>query len=197
MKLSLADKLRCSRVKRWHLLDADQNLAEHQFNVAHIAISVVNLAAKFGCEISNIHTTQKNVAFLALHHDVPESLMGDLPTHIKKINNVRNITNEIESNFDPYVGDMPDYSEFEKWAVKVADFVDAYTYAQKRVKGSRYATNAATDIFVAAEKHISKLLGEPLAKPFLLTILAMASGENEHSILEGIITSNQKGITDG
>lgn len=197
MKLSLADKLRCSRVKRWHLLDADQNLAEHQFNVAHIAISVVNLITKFGCEVGNAQTVQKDVAFLALHHDISESLMGDLPTHIKKVDNVRNIVNEIESNFDPYVDDAPNYSELEKWAVKVADFVDAYMYAQKRIEGSRYATNAATDIFVAAEKHISKLLGEPLAKPFLLTILAMASGENEHSILEGIVTSNQKGIING
>lgn len=197
MKLSLADKLRCSRVKRWHLLDAGQNLAEHQFNVAHIAISVVNLAIKFRCEAGNVQTAQKNVAFLALHHDISESLMGDLPTHIKKVDNVRNIINEIESNFDPYADDAPDYSEFEKWAVKVADFVDAYIYAQNRVEGSRYATNAARDIFVAAEKHISRLLDESLAKPFLLTILAMANGENEHSILEGIITSDQKGITDG
>ena len=197
MKLSLADKLRCSRVKRWHLLDADQNLAEHQFNVAHIAISVVNLTTKFGHKVVDVHEIQKNVAFLALHHDISESLMGDLPTHIKKVDNVRNIVDEIESNFDPYVGDVPDYSEFEKWIVKVADFVDAYIYAQNRVEGSRYATNAATDIFTAAEKHISKLFDESLARSFLLTILAMASGNNEHSILEGIVTTDQKGIIDG
>lgn len=196
MKLNLADKLRCSRVKRWHLLDAEQNLAEHQFNVAHIAIAVVELATNFGYKLNNILETQKNVAYLALHHDVSESLMGDLPTHVKRIDGIKDEIKKIENNFDPYVGIAPEYTDFEKWVVKIADFVDAYIYAQSKTIGSRYATNALDDIFFAAKEYAQKVFDEDYATQFLLSILNMTNGKNEHSILEGAVNLTGS-MTDG
>lgn len=111
LDLTIQDKLRASSVKRWHIVatSKQQTLAEHSFNVAVIAMAIVEAR---GGE----HRIRTNYKILkeALEHDLDEVVMGDIPTPAK---------------------DQPYYPWGDpvcpKQIVKMADVIDAYTFIQK------------------------------------------------------------------
>jgi hypothetical protein len=134
-KLQLNDLMRSQYVKRWHIVNTakSQSLAEHQFNVAMIAATI---ATKLKANNSFI----KNVTILALMHDAPEIVMGDIPTPAKRRGSKEGVF-EFKLPFDIHVGD----SESARKIVKAADFLDAIHFVVENGVG-RHAQLALDDI---------------------------------------------------
>lgn len=82
--------IRAQYVRRWHLvpMSMSQSVAEHQYNVAML---LVMMPAKDGIDVNAA------VAW-AMVHDLPETVTGDVPTHIKKMSpTIKVELEEIES----------------------------------------------------------------------------------------------------
>lgn len=189
MKLNLADKLRCNNVKRWHLNGAGQNIAEHQFNVAHISIYVLHEIDRLNNHEHDIQEEMR-VVYLALHHDIKEVIMGDIPTHLKGIGNVKEMVDAIESCIDPYVSDNINlkFNNKEKAVVKIADMIDALVYCSRYAEKGRYNDKAIEDIENGIFNYVmtSGVIPENSVYEFMEYILNSIDVKNEHSILEGI-----------
>ena len=114
-----------------------ENISEHSLEVAFIAHLLAVLRNKrFGGNVN-----PERVALLAMYHDTPEIITGDLPTPIKYYNkNIKSAYSEIENNASrqllSYLPDdiKEDYeplfykheSESEHWElVKAADKISA------------------------------------------------------------------------
>ncbi len=72
---------RMKYINRWALMRNTQseNLAEHSNDVAVIAHAIAVIKnLRFGGELN-----AERVAFLALYHDMPEIMTGDMPTPVK------------------------------------------------------------------------------------------------------------------
>lgn len=82
--------IRAQYVRRWHLvpMSMPQSVAEHQYNVAMLLMS---LPAQEGIDVPAA------VAW-AMVHDLPETVTGDVPTHIKTLSpTIKTELEEIES----------------------------------------------------------------------------------------------------
>ena len=104
--LTIQDRLRASSVKRWHIVSTRkrQSLAEHSFNVAHIAMAILD-------ELSSLVHWGGPVCVIAMNHDIDEVLTGDMPTPAK---------NKAGYRFDVALSPAV--------IVKMADIIDAYTF---------------------------------------------------------------------
>lgn len=84
-ELTLNQFLRCAHVKRWHIVRVarDQNLAEHQWCVAIIAMHMMKwIAADADSEpwAEDVQELWRIVMHWSLFHDTPEVITGDMPT---------------------------------------------------------------------------------------------------------------------
>ncbi len=130
---------RMKYINRWSLMrnTVTENISEHSLEVAFIAHLLAVLRNKrFGGNVN-----PERVALLAMYHDTPEIITGDLPTPIKYYNkNIKSAYSEIENNASrqllSYLPDdiKEDYeplfykheSESEHWElVKAADKISA------------------------------------------------------------------------
>lgn len=77
--MKLNERLRAAGVSRWHIVETtrQQNLAEHQYNVALIA-------RRLGALMGLTHEEQKELMVEALTHDEHEIFDGDVPSSTKK-----------------------------------------------------------------------------------------------------------------
>ena len=130
---------RMKYIYRWSLMrnTVTENISEHSLEVAFIAHLLAILRNKrFGGNVN-----PERVALLAMYHDTPEIITGDLPTPIKYYSkNIKSAYSEIENNASrqllSYLPDdikgeyeslfYKDESESEHWElVKAADKISA------------------------------------------------------------------------
>ena len=130
---------RMKYINRWSLMrnTVTENISEHSLEVAFIAHLLAVLRNKrFGGNVN-----PERVALLAMYHDTPEIITGDLPTPIKYYNkNIKSAYSEIENNASKqllsYLPDdikedyeplfYKDESDSEHWElVKAADKISA------------------------------------------------------------------------
>ncbi len=113
--------LRASDIKRWHLVRTAraQNLAEHSFNVAVIAMELANRwNSKGGLRPVNTELAMAR----AITHDLDEIFTGDMPPTTKKEMRKRGFDmKELGRLFPPC-------SPREEEIVKAADFIEALTF---------------------------------------------------------------------
>ena len=137
---------RMKYIDRWALMrnTRKESLAEHTLETAFIAHALAVIHNKrFGGSVD-----ADKAAVLALFHDAPEIITGDLPTPIKYYNSdIKNIYKEIESAAEGRLLELlPDdlRPEFEncfetddptlKAIVKAADKLSAYIKCAEEVK---------------------------------------------------------------
>jgi hypothetical protein len=101
--IRILDRLRGSSVERWHIVNTSksQNVGDHSFNVAHIAMEL--------CVLIRREEWIPDVAVLALEHDLEEVFTGDIPTCAK------------EDKGWPY-------SVAPSAIIKIADFIEAMVF---------------------------------------------------------------------
>jgi 5'-deoxynucleotidase YfbR-like HD superfamily hydrolase len=128
--LTLRQKLRASHVKRWHIVECTRNqtVAEHSFNVAILAEEI--------CNLINADEQFKNlVRQYAIHHDIPEIALGDLPTSVKSVFGEEAIVevNNISKTLDPLSAvDSP----MAYRVVKLADLLDSVIFLAQHGVGT-------------------------------------------------------------
>lgn len=72
--------MRLQAVKRWHMIETNrtQTLAEHSANVALLASWIA-----FTSPLESF-SNPRDIATMALLHDMPEAFTGDIPSHSKR-----------------------------------------------------------------------------------------------------------------
>lgn len=116
MSLHLRQKLRASHVKRFHIVETtkQQNVSEHSFNVWVFAEAI--------CDVDNFSEhTRRQVTEYALHHDLPEVILGDVPTPSKILVDMKRVEMDIEPKSLPPNSVVRDI-------VKLADVMDAVVF---------------------------------------------------------------------
>lgn len=130
---------RMKYIKRWSLMRSvrEENIMEHSQQVAMLAHALAIINNK----IFGGNANAEKAVLLAVYHECPEVLTGDLPTPIKYFNSSINfaykdienkasekllkmLPEELSSQLTPYV--MPDKNSAEYKIVKAADRLSAY-----------------------------------------------------------------------
>lgn len=130
---------RMKYIKRWSLMRSvrEENIMEHSQQVAMLAHALAIINNK----IFGGNANAEKAVLLAVYHECPEVLTGDLPTPIKYLNSSINfaykdienkasekllkmLPEELSSQLTPYV--MPDKNSAEYKIVKAADRLSAY-----------------------------------------------------------------------
>ncbi len=132
--MTLRDRLRANTVKRWHVIDTtrQQTVAEHSFNVCLFVEQICRL-----CDHADL--IPKAVQ-LAIHHDIPEVITGDMPSTAKRYWGVDDkgkaaLLDSLSDCQDKNVVDM----------VKLADLLDAVLFLQLYGVG-RHSQDVRSDI---------------------------------------------------
>jgi 5'-deoxynucleotidase len=128
---------RMKYIYRWGLMrnTATENLLEHSNQTAIVA----HCLALIGNNIFNENYNAERVAVLALYHDSPEIITGDMPTPVKYFDeSTKTAYKAVETHaIDRFITLLPEplrceysglfeYSEDEKKIVKAADKLCAY-----------------------------------------------------------------------
>lgn len=120
--LNLRQRLRASHVKRWHIVECTktQTVAEHSFNVAIIAEEICRKIGISG-------DIRSEVMDYAIHHDVPEVILGDLPTSVKSVfgEDALEEVEKISEELDPLAWST---NPEVKRIVKLADLLDSVIF---------------------------------------------------------------------
>ena len=166
---------RMKYINRWALMrnNRTENLSEHSLEVAFIAHSLAVIEnRRFGGDFN-----AERVALLAMFHDTPEIITGDLPTPIKYYNrDIKNAYKEIEQNaINKLISMIPedlrqdflsiynDDDEKLKAIVKAADKISALIKCVDEI-------STGNKEFEVAEKSTRKIVEEislPSVKVFL------------------------------
>lgn len=170
---------RMKYIDRWALMrnTRKENLSEHSLETAFIAHAIALLDNKrFGGNVD-----PEKAALLAMFHDAPEIITGDLPTPVKYYNsNIKSAYDEMERNaVDSLVGLLPDdlkedfYDIFDikdeklKKIVRAADKISALIKCKDEIM-------LGNSEFSVAEKATLKTIKElklPAADEFLKEFL--------------------------
>lgn len=182
--IELADLLRASHIKRWHIISTcqPQTLAEHNYNVATIALALYNEIVG-----GDLTTAPRDIALLlaaALFHDATEARMGDIPTPGKHL--IRTFSNpKIFDQMDDYLMATVPLVRPPATAVgtplydfiKMADYIDAAVWLNENKVGAR-AGEVAAKCWVNMELFVEELTASSGANwrgavnKVLLTMLA-------------------------
>lgn len=166
---------RMKYIDRWALMrnTRKENLAEHSLETAFIAHAIAVIDNKrFGGS-----TDPEKAALLAMFHDTPEIITGDLPTPVKYYNNdIINAYNEIEQHaVDSLLKLLPEdlRSEYEplfdckdeklKLIVRAADKISALI----KCKDEIMLGNSEFSVAERSTLETVKKLGLPAADEFL------------------------------
>lgn len=149
LEVTLMDLIRLKDVKRWQIVrvDREQNVAEHSYLVAMIALK---LLAQIKESKPEVIIDLENVAGLnakhmvmecALWHDVPEVFTGDINTptklYLKNIPEVGAALKDLESTAGPeYQQSTYAAHPLVGHIVKLADFMEACAYLNEHGRGT-------------------------------------------------------------
>jgi 5'-deoxynucleotidase len=159
--MNIKTLMRVSHVRRWHIVavDREQSVAEHTCRVQLLA-----------AEICRRHTPNPVMMFKtvrwALWHDLPEVVVGDIPTPTKKCVNVDAL--EMASSGE-YRTVLELTSPTVLRIVKAADLIEAALYMEEYGRGAHAKEVYAgilkdLDAFVgdAVDVHVADVRGEVL-----------------------------------
>ena len=141
-KLTLAEILRASHVKRWNIVATtrDQSVAEHMYNVCMIARAV--------CKTLNMNDVAITKA--ALEHDLDEVIYGDIPSPVKAKLSLNGI------NLNDYLTkSMRKLNDKEKFVLKYADLRDAELFLRDHKIGE-HAHEVYIEILAKLNLHNQK-----------------------------------------
>ena len=147
---------RMKYINRWGLMrnSFNENLSGHSFEVALIAHALAVISNKR----LNIAVDADKIAVIALYHDAPEIITGDLPTPIKyhdeKIKHAYKIVekdaakrllellpDDIKQEYEKLL--TPDITDYEQDIIKAADKIAALIKCiEEEVIGNREFINA-------------------------------------------------------
>ena len=94
--MNITELMRTGHVKRWHIVRVarEQTIAEHMYRVWLICREI-------GGRLNLEHSRREKLETLALHHDIAEVKIGDIPTPTKKI--IENETDALDlAELDAY-----------------------------------------------------------------------------------------------
>lgn len=125
--MNLRTKMRVGDVVRWHIVRTarPQTLAEHLYRTWLLA---TELHARAGLPASTLQHTQH----WALTHDLPEVLIGDMPTPVKRTIEARaqdpDIWKKLERDLAPDSGQLLVVDTPTAYVVKIADCLEGWGF---------------------------------------------------------------------
>lgn len=123
--MNLRDVYRSSDVTRWGIVKVarNQSVAEHSFQVAMIASRICDLMGEH-------HSFKDNVVALALVHDLPEVITGDLASPLKGLlgDEARHRLEEFEASITVLGHKVPQRPSKASYVVKAADLIEAIAF---------------------------------------------------------------------
>lgn len=151
--------MRMKYITRWALMrnTRPENICEHSYDVAVLTHALATLEnTRFGGEVQ-----VEKAVMIALYHDVPEILTGDMPTPIKYVSPVmRDAYKQVESSatsaildllpddlrpqYDALFSPSADYT-LEKRFVKAADKLSALIKCEEELKQGNAEFKSARD----------------------------------------------------
>jgi len=152
--MKLNDALRCSHVKRWHIVNTvrEQTVAEHSWNVTIIAMNIMGNMPN----IVQNDNMRREVMFKAITHDMEEAIDGDIPAPHR---NGRNID------------EMPLVDQI----VKMADILEACWWITENGIG-RHATEVKRWNWLKYDAHMKAIEGTQLHYAVEATMAEMNNG---------------------
>ena len=175
---------RMKYIRRWSLMRSlrDETDMEHSFQVAYVAHAL----AIIGNELYDKTYDVGKVLSLALYHDLPETITGDMPTPVKYCRpEMRAVYKDIERNAGKsLLATLPEelrgaFTEFiapegktaEKALVKVADKISAYLKCLEETK----AGNTEFRLAMEGKLHELSAMDNEETKNFMENILPVYS----------------------
>lgn len=135
--LGFYELARASHIKRWHIINTatQQNLAEHQYNVATISLAL-------RVKIRDNGTPPADFVLAALFHDAAEIRYGDIPTPGKQF--IKSFVDDPELFDSMDQGILPSipFSNFgviddlDEKIIKLADLIEAAWWIQENGAGA-------------------------------------------------------------
>jgi 5'-deoxynucleotidase len=177
--MNLRQKLRASHIKRWHIVETtkQQSVAEHSFNVWLIC-EEMSAILKFD------PSTRLIVAEYALHHDLPEVFIGDLPTSMKNIyRNSRSEIDELTESLDPK---STTNNRVANNVVKLADNLEAAMFIALHGVGS-HAKSVRKLIEESVLQSLEKMVGHPNYAELSIMVWGMLKWDTNNDDMKGIV----------
>lgn len=166
---------RMKYIERWALMrnTVKENLSEHSMETAFIAHAIAVIENKrFGGSVN-----AERAALVALFHDVPEIITGDLPTPVKYYNeNIKEAYNQMENAAkDEFLSLLPNdlYDEYDKIFNETDEQILKIVKAADKIAAlikCRTELSMGNKEFLLAEKSTEKIINDinmPAAKVFL------------------------------
>ena len=138
-ELNLQQILRASHVDRWQIVNVAvrQSIAEHMYRVHVICTAIVSVLEDDGWDNP---TTRAAIGAWSLIHDLPEVIVGDIPTPTKELMVSRGNDRCIEGGVSKSVDVMRFIAEVEEPIVadivKIADLAEAIDFLHMNGLGS-------------------------------------------------------------
>lgn len=114
--------MRLQAVKRWHMIETTrvQTLAEHTANVSLLAVAIAITSPGMFFQTADI-------GLAALVHDASESLIGDIPTHTKRL--LGSVAKSLEAEVLPATfSSLVNPGANEKHLIKLCDLIDGIRF---------------------------------------------------------------------
>ena len=129
--LTLTQKLRSSHVMRWHMVRTarQQSVAEHSYRVYLI---VQEIAGELELDTYEIAES------LALWHDLPEVVLGDVPTPTKRLlGGMGEEEAAVDQNYSDLMDTVDEYCPEIFALVKMADLAESIDFLRTEGIGAR------------------------------------------------------------
>jgi len=187
-RLSIRDQLRMANVERWQIMKTDrqQNVAEHTCNVMLIAMDILDRWADHPAicqgQLMEFGFIRSGVLLACLYHDLPEVVLGDLPSPLKDAmgpatsQELKNIEQSFEPSY-PVAG-------IQASILKAADLMDAIHFLRQQGQ-DEHAMNVKVHLGHKLEAVIQATEGHPLRDAMESTYAEIANGKQ--TFLEDLI----------
>ena len=125
--MDIKTQMRLAHVRRWHIVqvDREQSVAEHTCRVQLLAQEI---AERAGLDPVAMYKTIR----WALWHDMPEVVLGDLPTPTKRCGAFDTAERATSSTYRSILDLTPPQV---LWIVKAADLLEAAVYLEEHGRG--------------------------------------------------------------